>query len=272
MGGLPCTWSALQARVLPPPAAQSPCWAFGQCYSHLGGDAADGPGTPSVPFRQAAACNLSVGSARCPLTMVPFLYVHLLRIKRLQQQSQVCGGTVARPSVGALPDPEEECSHPVCLSVLVSEMRVARVQALHFHVSPRVLCCHTNRQATRGAHACTRSRAGLPAALKVSLFSGEVTPSAHSALVLCPLPGMHAPHCAGPGKLLCSPGAAQMSGERPGSLTVPRCLWWVPTAGRALCALAVTWVSCMWSPECSTGPLWGPRSMFSVNKRINASR
>lgn len=151
---------------------------------------------------------------------------------------------------------------------------MVRVQALHVHVSPIMLCCHTNSQDTRGRHlgTCTRSRAGLPAALKVSLFSGAVTPSAHSAFVLCPLPGMHAPHCAGPGKLLCSPGAAQMSGERPASLTVPRRLRWVPAAGRALCAVAVTWVSCMWSPECSTEPLWGQRSMFSVNKRINASR
>lgn len=63
-----------------------------------------------------------------------------------------------------------------------------------------------------------------------------------------------------------------MSGERPGSLTVPRLLRWVPAVGRALWVVAVTWVSCMWSPECSTRLLWGQRSMFSVNKQINASR
>lgn len=70
-----------------------------------------------------------------------------------------------------------------------------------------------------------------------------------------------------------------MSGEPSGSRSPPAPRGSPHSLLRALCAVAMTWVSCMWShelfqdqPQRSAAPLWGQCSKFLINKRINTSR
>lgn len=112
---------------------------------------------------------------------------------------------------------------------------------------------------------------------RVSVLS-RGRPSCCSAPVLRPPPDMRAPHCTGPGNLCCvlqellrcRESRRALSQAPPGSPHSP---------SRALCAVAMTWVSCMWShvlsqdqPQRSAAPLWGQCSKFLINKRINTSR